>query len=237
MNAKLELEVLEDRCVPSTLTTTIPNPLSVNPAIIQRDIDKLFAPRVDAPVVFLGDSINDLYGTMPEWGVWGSNAANYAVGGQTTQGLLLQLWCGQLAGTSPLVVVLNMGGNNLLQGNSPQDTAEGIVADINMIGWFAPHAQVVVEGIQPGGVAPDNPYRLAGTQTNQLVQQMVSENNHITFANIGGIFLQPNGFLNTGLFYYDYIHPNALGYLGYTEALEPVVFDAAWTAAARDGLI
>lgn len=238
MTITLSLEQLEDRTVPS-VTTEIPSVFAVNPTVLQLDAIRLFQEKCNPPVVFLGDSISMNLQLSPTWGFWSDKGAeNYAVSGQTTQGLLLQLFCGQLNGVNPFVVVLNMGGNNLLQGNTPQDTAEGILADVAAIHHYLPWTQVVVEGVQPGGRTPDVPYRLQGAETNHIVDLALATDPRVTFVDVGGVFLEPNGELNPYLINtLDNIHPTPEGYVPYSLALLPNVFDAALTSAHRIGMI
>jgi lysophospholipase L1-like esterase len=223
----LSVEVLETRCLPSS-TTTVPPLAEIPPAIALMDI--LFAAQPnkgDPSGVFVGDSISFYFAYGPGAPVWAAYMAplgmvDYGVGGQTTQSLLFQLSLGQLAGIHPAVVVLDIGGNNLLQGDTPQATAAGVLADVAMIHQYQPQAQVVVLGILPGEQSPSNPYRAEGAQTNQLVSQMLASDPHVTYLDLGSIFLQPDGTISSSMMF-DYIHPTEQGYLDLTNALLPTL--------------
>lgn len=224
------LEPLEDRCVPSVTTTTVPSLSEISPIVALPDILSATMPKGNPSVVFLGDSISweYIYGTGSS--VWNAymaplGMANFGVYGQTTQSLLYQLSLGVLTGVNPAEVVLDIGANDLLQGNSPQDTAEGVLADVAMIHQFLPQTQILVLGVFPGMQYPNNPYRGEGVQTNQLVSQMLASDPKTAFADIGGIFVQADGTISNSMMF-DYLHPTTLGYLDLTNVLMPVMQQA-----------
>lgn len=233
--ARPRLESLEDRCLPS-VTTTVPA-LSDIPTIVGYPDLLLATQSKGSPtIVFLGDSINFDYRYGMGAPVWSAfmdplGAASFGIPGQTTQSLLYQLSLGQLVGVNPLVVVLDIGGNNLLQGNTPEDTAAGVLADVIAIHQYLPQTQVLVLGVLPGMQSPTDPYRLAGAKTDALVSRMLAGDPHATFVNIGSVFLQPDGTISNSIMY-DYIHPTALGYLNMTSALLPVLEQALFPGSA-----
>jgi lysophospholipase L1-like esterase len=220
------LEVLEDRCLLSN-TTTIPAFADIPPIVAYPDVLMALQSKGNPALAFVGDSINFGYAYGEGAPVWATlmaplHAADYAIPGQTTQSLLFQFSLGQLAGINPLVVVLNIGGNNLLEGDTPQATAAGVLADVATIHQYLPQSQVLVLGVLPGKESPTDPYRLAGTQTDALVSQMLAGDPHATFVSIGSVFLQPDGTISDSVMY-DFLHPTILGYLDMTEALLPVI--------------
>ena len=191
--------------------------------------DYLFAtqPKGNPSVIFVGDSINWEYAYGSGAAVWAAylapaGMASYGVIGQTTQSLLYQFSLGLLTGINPSVVVLNIGGNNLLQGDTPQATAAGILADVNTIHQYLPQAQVLVLGVLPGMQNASDPYRIAGTQTDQLAAQMLAGDPSAMFVNVGSVFVQANGTISSSVLS-DYLHPTQLGYLELTNALLPLI--------------
>jgi lysophospholipase L1-like esterase len=220
------VEVLEARCLPSN-TTVVPSLSEIPPLIAVMDTAFATQPKGNPTVVFVGDSISWQYAYGQGISVWATymaplGMANYGVSGQTTQSLLFQLTEGQLVGISPAVVVLDIGGNNLLQGDSPAETAAGVITNVVMIHQYQPQAQVLVLGVLPGMQSPSDPYRSEGAQTNQLVSQMLTSDPHATFLDFGSIFLQPNGTISTSMMF-DYIHPTEQGYMDLTNVLLPVI--------------
>lgn len=226
----MRLEALEDRCLFSA-TTSVP-PLNVIPFLVLEGIAAMRPqPNEGANVVFLGDSITYAYaygaGAPIWWAVMAPlGAVDFGVGGQTTRDFLLQLSLGHLVRLDPLEVVLTIGTNDLLQGDTPELTAAGILADVNAIHVLEPQAQVLVLGVPPGAAMPNDPYRLRVNQTNALVSQMLSSDLRATFFDIAPALEEPDGTLSNAVMSFDYIHPGALGYLRMTLAL-------IWPVVAR----
>jgi N-acetylglucosamine-6-sulfatase/beta-glucosidase len=211
-------------------TTTIPDFADIPPIVAYPDVLMALQPKGNPSVVFVGDSISYGYSYGEGALVWAAFMAplgmsDYGIPGQTTQSLLFQLSLGQLAGMHPLVVVLNIGGNNLREGDTPQAAAAGALADVATIHQSLPQAQVLVLGVLPGEESPTDPYRLAGAQTDALVSQMLVGDPHASFVSIGSVFLQPDGTISDTMMY-DFLHPTTLGYLNMTAALLPVIQQA-----------
>lgn len=214
----------------------MPSPAEIPFLIDLSDALAASAPKGNPSVVFLGDSIGYqyAYGTgAPVWAGYMAplGMANYGISGQTTQSLLFQLTQGQLVGINPSVVVLDIGGNNLLAGDSPLATAAGVLTDVATIHQYLPDAHVLVLGIFPGKEYPSDPYRTEGAQTNQLVSQMLAGDTHATFLNLGSIFLQPDGTISTSMMF-DYIHPTEQGYRDLTGQLLPIIEQALFSSPA-----
>ncbi|HWG46225.1 MAG TPA: GDSL-type esterase/lipase family protein [Gemmataceae bacterium] len=226
------LEALEDRCLLSA-TTTVPALADIPPTVGLLNVLMTAQPKGNPSVIFLGDSINGDFAYGPGAAVWEAflapvGAADYAITGQTTQTLLYQFSRGQLNGIGPAVVVLDIGANNLLSGDTPQATAAGILADVTVIHQYLPQAQVLVLGVLPGGANADDPYRIAGAQTDTLVSQMLAGDAHATFVDTSALFLQADGTISNSMLY-DYIHPTTLGYFELTLALLPDIQQAVLT--------
>lgn len=221
------LETLEERLVLSETTTTIPAFADIPSIIGVPDVIMAALPKGNPSVIFLGDSISYGFAYGTGSAVWSAflaplGAADFGVSGQTTESLLFQISLGQLVGINPSVVVLDIGGNNLLHGDSPQATADGILATVNTIHQYLPQAQVLVLGVLPGKPTADDPYRSLGSQTNAIVSQSLAGEAQTTFLDIGSLFVQADGTISTSILY-DYIHPTALGYLEMTTALLPAI--------------
>jgi lysophospholipase L1-like esterase len=221
-----QLETLEDRLVLSE-TTSIPAFADIPSIIAIPDVLMASLPKGNPSVIFLGDSIGYGFAYGTGSAVWSAffaplGAADFAVSGQTTESLLYQLSLGQLAGIQPSVVVLDIGANNLLHGDSPQDTAAGVLANVNTIHQDLPLARVLVLAILPGKPSPTDPFRSEGTQTNALLAQSLASDPFVSFVDLGSLFLQADGTISTAMMY-DYLHPTALGYLEMTSELLPAL--------------
>lgn len=221
------LEALEDRCLLSA-ATTVPAESSSFPLTGPGDMLMALLPKGNPSIAFLGDSITWGYAFGEGAPVWSATmaplgAANYGVNGQTTQTLLYQLYLGQLVGIEPAVVVLTIGTNNLEEGDTPQATAAGVLADVNLIHQYQPQALVLVLSIPPGGANPTNPYRTEVNQTNALISQMVAGDPRARYLDIDPVFVQPDGTISNAVMA-DYLHPTALGYWNLTNALLPALY-------------
>ena len=224
---RLSIELLEDRCVLSELG---------NPAVIAapswtsywwwRTAQIAAAPRGHPSVVFLGDSITDLFSNGPGTPVWNSRiaplgAADYGVGGIMTQNILWQVDRGLLDGVSPHVAVLLIGTNNLSFGNTPEQTAAGVAADVADIRAHKPNTQVLLLGILPRGAFPDDPLRVAAAETNDLISQEITDP-AVHYLDVGGSLLEPDGTLSHSVMA-DYLHPTTWGYEILTTAILPTL--------------
>jgi lysophospholipase L1-like esterase len=213
----------------------VPSLEGAAPIVVLYEQLMLSLPRANPSVVFLGDSYSFGYAYGAGAPIWSAlagplDAVNYGVAGQSTQNLLYQLAQGQLNGQHPWVIVLDIGGNNLLQGETPQQAAAGIVACVNAIHQSQPQAKILLLAVPPGGPSPDDPYRIAGNQTDALVEQMLAGDPQTGFINLAPVFEQADGTISTSLLI-DYVHPTTLGYLDLTLALLlPLV--NSWESAA-----
>lgn len=160
-------------------------------------------------IVFLGDSILDFWTTRGA-ASWASSmasrgAVDFAIGGSTTGNLLAQIATGELLG-NPRVVVMMIGTNNILRGNSAARAAEGVAADVAAVRSMLPQAKVLLLSVLP----INSPYNQAATALNSLIARL-HDGAHVHFANVSTDFLLPNGSPNAAL-YADKYHPNAQGY-------------------------
>ena len=226
-----QVEALEDRCLLSALTT-VPSTIDIlNPLTVPLDMLVAAQPKGNPNVVVLGDSIAAGYAYVTGMPVWSAflaplGAVDYGVGNQTTQTLLYQLSVGQLVGINPSAVVLIIGTNNLVEGDSPSATADGVLADVNAIHHYLPAAEILVLGVPPLGSRPNDPYRQLADQTDALVNQMLAGDPRAAFFNIAPSLEQPDGTVSNFMLL-DTIHPTPLGYLDITAFLL-VPLEEAW---------
>jgi beta-glucosidase len=223
----LALETLEQRCLLSSDNpAVIPEP-SNNDFWIQRFNQLQAAPKGNPDVIFLGDSIMDGYQHGAGITVWNAqvaplNAADFAIGASATQNVLYEINQGQLDDTSPRVVVLMIGTNNLgLFGETPDQTAGGVQACVDDILAKQPQTQVLLLGVLPRGESPTDPYRDQITELNRLIAPL-GRATHVRYLDIGGWFLQPDGTISSADMD-DYLHPTAWGYQMMSAAINPLL--------------
>jgi beta-glucosidase len=222
--ARPGVEALEDRCL---LSAAGIHPV-LPPAFIVAWGDVLMSliPKGGPRVVFLGDSIiyGYAYGSgapLWSWFLAPLRAADYGVPGQSTETLLWQLAIGQLSGIRPSTVVVDVGAADLLLGVPPNVVATSLLVDVLAIHLLQPQAKVLVLGIQPEMPSPFDPQRERIRETNALLAQMLAGDPRARFADIGPVFLDPDGSLSSDVMS-DYVHPTELGYALMTLALHDV---------------
>src|ERR1017187_915945 len=157
---------------------------------------KLEQPHND--LLFIGDSIIDQWGNASDnlfpggldtWKKrYESTATNFGVYGDNTQNVLWRLTEGKaLKGYAPKRIVLLIGINNLLQGDSPEDTFVGIKAVTGYLRKTLPDSKVLVLGIFPCHEKTD-PIREKIRQVNEMTKKLADYKN-VYFADIGNVFL------------------------------------------------
>jgi lysophospholipase L1-like esterase len=218
------MDLLEDRILPSpiggagVLSTVIPLERLDRYAVVRHQEDLMRAQRGDAQVIFLGDSITDLWGDTGRSGVgeavWMQKiapmgAANFGVSGDMTENVLWRIANGELAG-QPRVVVLEIGINNLGHRDTVDQTAAGIAAVVSNIRVAAPSAQVLLMGMFPAGQGKGDPVTQEVASVNARIAGL-ADGVHIHYLDIGAAFLNPDGTVSRELLP-DGVHPSAAGY-------------------------
>jgi len=181
-------------------------------------------------LVFIGDSITQMFGGPPHdrgqpgKDVWEKfyghrNAANLGFGYDYLENTLWRLQHGELTGAKAAAVVIHIGTNNMGK-NTPEEIAIGVKAICDEVHQQQPQAKILLLAILPRGAKPDAT-REKLNATNQLLAKFDGQNG-ITFLDVGGRFLQPDGSLPRELMG-DYLHPSAKGYEIWAEAMEPTL--------------
>lgn len=181
------------------------------------------ATNSDFDILFEGDSITDW------WQQGGSGVfkkyfgdvkvANFAVAGDTTQGVLWGLQNGEGQGHKPKAVMLMIGTNNT-GGNSGPEIAEGIGAIVYELRKDFPNAKILLLAIFPRGTGPTDPLRVKNEQANKIIAKL-HDGKHVFFMNLNDKFLNAQGGL-VG-FRSDNLHPNADGYEIWASAVAPTL--------------
>jgi lysophospholipase L1-like esterase len=184
------------------------------------------AKKGDIDLLLHGDSITD-------WWVQGDankavfekyfgniKTANFAVAGDTTQGLLWGLKNGEGEGFSPKAIMLMIGTNNMGSNTAPE-IAEGVGAVVMELRKDFPSAKILLLAIFPRSV-PGDPVREKIAETNQIISKL-DDQQHVFYMDIGQKFLDQNGVFLPDTFRNDNLHPVAGGY-------------DIWGAAVKDKL-
>ena len=169
-------------------------------------------------VVFLGDSItqgwNSLAGAFPDLKV-----VNRGIGGDTTRGVLYRLNADVLA-LKPTAVVLLIGVNDIGLDGKPEDIADNIRAILLELKRFNPRMPVIVCKVMPSSEKQHRPADKI-EQLNALVDEMVKSDPQLNLCDTWSIYADENGHCKREEFP-DLLHPNAIGYAKWADALKPI---------------
>ncbi len=184
------------------------------------------ASKGNIDLLFHGDSITD-------WWVQGDankavfdkyfgnfKTANFAVAGDTTQGVLWGLKNGEGQGFQPKAVMLMIGTNNSGNSSAPE-IAEGVGAVVLEMRKDFPDAKILLLAIFPRGL-PGDAVRDKLADVNKIISKL-DDQRHVFYMDIGPKFLDTNGFFLPDSFRADNLQPQAKGY-------------DIWGAAVKDKL-
>jgi beta-glucosidase len=171
-------------------------------------------------LLLIGDSITHF---MPKE-VWAKyyeplNAVNLGYGWDRTENVLWRMQNGELDGYSPKAAMV-MIGTNSVEGDSAEAVAEGVRAICTEINKRHPATKILLLGIFPRGEKPGG-VRLKIDEVNRLLAAFDGRNN-ITYLDIGGKFLDPDGLIPRGVMG-DFLHPTPKGHEIWAEAVAPVI--------------
>lgn len=187
----------------------------------------------DMKVMFLGDSITMMWRTQsgfeggtPVWNKYYKTipAGNYGISGDKTQHILWRITEGRdLEGTNPKIIILLVGINNLLQGDSPEDTAEGIKMIVSVLRKQLPKSKILLLGVFPSQPSPQSPFREKIKNVNTIIQKLADDKD-VYFLDIGAAFLEKDGSISKTILR-DYLHLSEKGYERWAEAMNPKLME------------
>jgi lysophospholipase L1-like esterase len=200
-----------------------------------RHHSELEAQRTSQPrVVLIGDSITHFWGGAPGATLVNGPAAwqklfgampalNLGFGWDRTQNVLWRLRQGEFDGLHPQWVVLLIGTNNLTgtanaRANTPEEIVEGVAAIRDELRRRSPESSLILMAILPRGARPDHRLRAPIEKTNRLLAARFGADPTVTYLDIGGSFLSPDGTLPAALMP-DTTHPSDTGYQIWADAL------------------
>lgn len=135
--------------------------------------------------------------------------ANFAIAGDTTQGVLWGLRNGEGQGFQPKAIMLMIGTNNTGPNTAPE-IAEGIGAVVLEMQRNFPNAKILLLAIFPRGV-PGDPVRDKIAEINRIISTL-DDQRHVFYMDIGAQFLDERGVFLPNSFRADNLHPQARGY-------------------------
>jgi lysophospholipase L1-like esterase len=164
-------------------------------------------------LLFVGDSITDLWRSRGK-AVWDENfeplkAANFGIGGDTTQGVLWRMQNGELEGFKAKLIVLMLGTNNINR-NPNDEIVDGDRLIIQEFKQRQPQAKILLLGIFPRAMQADSPYRASIKDINSKLAKL-ADNKQVFYMDFGDKFLAPDGTLTVEIMA-DGLHPTEAGY-------------------------
>lgn len=182
------------------------------------------AQKGDIDLLLEGDSITDWWISMNGTPTdaytkyfGGIKTADFAVAGDTTQGVLWGLQNGEGQGFQPKAVMLMIGTNNT-GSNTAAEIAEGVGADVLELRKDFPNAKILLLGIFPRS-DPGDPVRQKIATINQIISKL-DDHQHVFYMDIGSKFLDDKGFFLPDAFRSDKLHPQEKGYEIWGEAVK-----------------
>jgi beta-glucosidase len=219
---------------PRVNPATVP---ALNPPFrVKHNANVALAQKGDIDLLFMGDSITDFWRNTGPAGVanppragktvfdeyYGNlKAANFGIGGDTTQGVLYRLQNGEGQGFQPKAIMLMIGTNNAATCSSAE-IAEGIGAIVLEMRQDFPAAKILLLGIFPRG-NPGDAVRKTVLDVNPLIAKL-ADGQHVFYLDIGAKFLDADGVLQPDIMA-DKLHPNQKGYVIWAEAVKQPLAD------------
>jgi lysophospholipase L1-like esterase len=190
------------------------------------------AKKGDIDLLFHGDSITDWWvqgdanKAIFEKYFGGIKTANFAIAGDTTQGVLWGLKNGEGQGFQPKAIMLmigtnNTGGTNNAGTATAAEIAEGIGAVVLEMRNDFPQAKILLLAVFPRAL-PGDSVRDKIAEINRIISKL-DDQRHVFYLDIGSKFLDDRGYFLPDSFRPDNLHPAAKGY-------------DIWGAAVKDKL-
>ena len=189
------------------------------------------ANKENPEIMFLGDSITDLW-RNPDRGAtvlkkhWpDTSIINLGISGDRTQHVLWRLINGEIGNQHPKAIMLMIGTNNLgierdgiTPRNTPEETAEGIKAIVELLRSKLPQSKILLLAVFPRSHLPTDEIRLQVNEVNKQISKL-ADDKFVTYLDIGSLFLTQDAVLDKSMMA-DYLHPTTAGYEIWAKAVE-----------------
>ena len=178
-------------------------------------------------ILFIGDSITQGWegSGQATWEKFYGNrkALNLGISGDRTEHVIWRLDHGNLRNQKKAkAAVIMIGTNNTGHSNQdPSEVKDGIERIISTVRARCPEAKILLLGVFPRGVNPDDSKR----KNNDVINDMISKfhnGKRIHYLDISDKFLTAEGVLTKEIMP-DALHPKQKGYEIWAEAIEPML--------------
>jgi len=203
----------------------VPRPATATNWISRHEGFVALAKQGGVDLLFLGDSITDMWRTRGS-NVWNKayaphRAENFGIGGDRTQHLLWRIEHGGLDGLSPKVIVLMIGTNN--SNSDPADeVAEGVEKIVAEIRSRCPASRILLLAIFPRNKPTDKPGQMAKIKEVNRCIARLEDGKAIRFLDLTDKFLGADGTVPEGIMP-DFLHPGETGYVIWANAMQPLL--------------
>ncbi len=175
-------------------------------------------------LLFVGDSITEGWGNNAIWQkTYGPlNAANFGIGGDTTENVLWRLENGELEGIAPKVAVVLIGTNNFgLEGHTPDAVVKGVTAVVQTLRKKLPATKILLLAIFPRDEKPTADIRKRIKTVNDQIVKL-DDRKTVRFLDIGPKLSNPDGSLSKEVMP-DFLHLSEKGYQIWADAMGPLL--------------
>jgi lysophospholipase L1-like esterase len=189
----------------------------------------------DARIIFVGDSITEGWGKVPQ--VWDEYFGKYkplnaGIGGDKTQNVLWRLENGNIDGIKPKVAVVMIGTNNSNKEDfTAEQIAEGIEDIVCTLRTKLPETKVLLLAVFPRGSddqrkdktqnATFNPQWFKNDQASQLASKL-ADGKMVVYLDINKKFLDDKGVLTREIMP-DLLHLSEKGYRIWGDSITPTL--------------
>lgn len=184
-------------------------------------------------LILIGNSITNNFEKPEFQPVWmhffaPRNALNLGYSGYRTENIIWNIQHGELEGQSPMVVILEIGTNNVDEKNFPTrhtagQLAGGMEAIVKLIREKLPETKIIVLRCFPGCYGGPNPtsHRAILERASDIVSKL-EDGKNIFYCDVNHVFLNPDGAINHEMMP-DWLHPSPTGAKAWAQAMEPLL--------------
>lgn len=182
-------------------------------------------------VVFLGDSITQMWGDDCGNHFPGMKVANRGISGDTTRGVLIRLK-EDVLDLQPRAVVLLIGTNDLEEQADPETIAANLKLILAALKAHNASMPILLCQVFPSSETKKRPAAKI-KKVNQLYAALAKGDSQITFLETWPLFANAQGDARPEEFP-DLLHPNQLGYAQWAAALRPIFATLGFLETAED---